>query len=503
MGFGLLLVAVLGGPLAAVGRLPGMLATTAGDVVFAIGLAATQLGIALFCAFTWRVFRSDSLWATLLLLGVAGALGAEWLGLLNASSRASTMEEILPHTRPWAIAIVVTLAVAFAWTGSESFAALPALAPPARPRARRPGGGEPHAAVGDRGLRDGRAVLCHRGLHAGRARAAPACAAARGHRHGRVVREHLLDARLPAAGLVPRGGAQALRRARRAGRAGVGPARQYTHSPAWKRKISEMASAPIPDSSRRSPPRSAARSSGGRRPRAPARCPSAAARSRTRRGSPCGRPARPLRPPASGGRASRARRRGRRPRSRDPARAAPAAAAARRSCAPARAERAERARRAAPGAGTPRRGASPRSGASSGPGPSLVQLHHPHLARCGLDAEVAEHALVEVSVHDAQRSVGVLRRRCPRRTTSVSFFASTGSFATPGSTCTSMKRPGTTRPPPRPPRGASGSGPGSPRCALPPRSRPPPCARSSLRSCLPCPRRWCRRGRSACRASRP
>ena len=122
MGFGLLLVAVLGGPLAAVGRLPGMLATTPGDVVFAIGLAATQLGIALFCAFTWRVFRSDSLWATLLLLGMAGALGAEWLGLLNASSRGSTMEEILPHTRPWAVAIVATLAVAFGWTGGESFA---------------------------------------------------------------------------------------------------------------------------------------------------------------------------------------------------------------------------------------------------------------------------------------------------------------------------------------------------------------------------------------------
>jgi hypothetical protein len=122
MGLGLLLVAVLGGPLAAVGRLPGLLATPLGDVVFAVGLAATQLGIALFCAFTWRVFRSDSLWATLLLLGVAGALGAEWLGLLNASSRASTMEEILPHTRPWAIAIVTTLALAFGWTGGESLA---------------------------------------------------------------------------------------------------------------------------------------------------------------------------------------------------------------------------------------------------------------------------------------------------------------------------------------------------------------------------------------------
>ena len=122
MGLGLLLVAVLGGPLAAVGRLPALLGTAPGDVVFAVGLAATQLGIALFCAFTWRVFRSDELWATLLLVGLVGALGVEWLGLLHASARGATMEEILPHTRPWAIAIVTSLALAFGWTAGESFA---------------------------------------------------------------------------------------------------------------------------------------------------------------------------------------------------------------------------------------------------------------------------------------------------------------------------------------------------------------------------------------------
>ncbi len=122
MGLGLLLVAVLGAPLAAVGRLPGMLGTAPGDFLFALGLAATQLGIALFCAFTSRVFRRDALWATLLLVVVAAALGAEWLGLLHASERGATMEQILPHTRPWGIAILATLAFAFGWTGCESFA---------------------------------------------------------------------------------------------------------------------------------------------------------------------------------------------------------------------------------------------------------------------------------------------------------------------------------------------------------------------------------------------
>ena len=122
MGLGLVLVAVLGGPLAFVGRLPALVATPLGDGLFALGLASTQTGIALFCVFTWLVFRRDSLWATLLLVLAVGALGVEWLGLLHASARGTTMEEILPHTRPWGVAIVSTLALAFAWTGGEAWA---------------------------------------------------------------------------------------------------------------------------------------------------------------------------------------------------------------------------------------------------------------------------------------------------------------------------------------------------------------------------------------------
>lgn len=121
MGLGLVGVAVLGGPLAFVGRLPALVATPLGDGLFAVGLAATQTGIALFCVFTWLVFRRDALWATLLLVLAVGALGVEWLGLLHASARGTTMEEILPHTRPWGVAIVSTLALAFAWTGCEAW----------------------------------------------------------------------------------------------------------------------------------------------------------------------------------------------------------------------------------------------------------------------------------------------------------------------------------------------------------------------------------------------
>ena len=122
MGLGLVLVAVLGGPLAFLGRLPAWVGTPAGDAVFAAGLAAVQTGIAMFGVFTWLVFRRDALWATLLLVWLVGALGVEWLGLLQASARGATLEEILPHTRPWGVAIVVTVALAFGWTAWEALA---------------------------------------------------------------------------------------------------------------------------------------------------------------------------------------------------------------------------------------------------------------------------------------------------------------------------------------------------------------------------------------------
>jgi hypothetical protein len=121
IGLGLVGVTALGTPLSFAGRLPVVVATPFGDGLFAAGLAATQAGIACFCVFTWLVFRRDALWATLLLVLLVGALGAEWLGLLHASARGATMEEILPHTRPWGVAIVSTLGLAFAWTGAEAF----------------------------------------------------------------------------------------------------------------------------------------------------------------------------------------------------------------------------------------------------------------------------------------------------------------------------------------------------------------------------------------------
>lgn len=122
IGLGLLLLAVVGGPLAAIGRLPALVGTATGDLLFATGLAVVQAGIGLFFAFNWRVFRPHSRLAAAAVAAAGLALALEWLGLVRASAGGRTMEEILPHTRPFGIAIVLTLAAAFAWTAFESFA---------------------------------------------------------------------------------------------------------------------------------------------------------------------------------------------------------------------------------------------------------------------------------------------------------------------------------------------------------------------------------------------
>jgi hypothetical protein len=120
MGAGLLAIAALGLPAVAVARLPGLVATPAGDALFGAGLALSLGGIGHVHAFTFLVFRREETWAQALLVAVGLALAVEWMGLMEASGAGATLAEILPHTRPWAIAVVATVAVGFAWTAAES-----------------------------------------------------------------------------------------------------------------------------------------------------------------------------------------------------------------------------------------------------------------------------------------------------------------------------------------------------------------------------------------------
>jgi hypothetical protein len=120
IGMGVVLVTVIGLPLAVAGRLPRTVATPFGDAVFGVGLVCVCAGITLFFVFTTRVFHARARWARAaeFALGIVMALIAA--GLIRAASLGSDVTEVIGHTRPWAIAVVGMLAAAFGWSGCES-----------------------------------------------------------------------------------------------------------------------------------------------------------------------------------------------------------------------------------------------------------------------------------------------------------------------------------------------------------------------------------------------
>jgi hypothetical protein len=120
LGIGLVLMSVVGLPLAALGRLPSTVGTPMGNAVFALGLSSACIGIALLFVFTASVFHSGRRSARSAVVVAALVMATIDLGLLQAASQGSTLAEILPHTRPWGIGVIAMVVVAFTWTGFES-----------------------------------------------------------------------------------------------------------------------------------------------------------------------------------------------------------------------------------------------------------------------------------------------------------------------------------------------------------------------------------------------
>jgi len=120
LGIGLVLMSVVGMPLAVFGRLPSTVGTPLGNAFFALGLSLVCVGIVLLFAFTSSVFHSENRSARRALVAAALIMAALDLGLIHAASQGSTLAEIIPRTRPWAIGIIAMVVMAFAWTGFES-----------------------------------------------------------------------------------------------------------------------------------------------------------------------------------------------------------------------------------------------------------------------------------------------------------------------------------------------------------------------------------------------
>lgn len=118
-GAGLLCLGVVGHPFSVLGRLPALVNTLPGNVLFGIGMATTAAGVALMYEFTRRTFRPGDAWALGLVIVAALASSIEAAGLMTATAGAARVDDILPRARPWTIAICLTLAGSFAWTTVE------------------------------------------------------------------------------------------------------------------------------------------------------------------------------------------------------------------------------------------------------------------------------------------------------------------------------------------------------------------------------------------------
>ncbi len=120
MGLGLVLISLLGMPLAALARLPIWLGNPLADVAFAMGLTLACTGIALIFVFTWSVFRRHERWATALVIAASLALSGFAAGLSIAGSGQQSLADVLPRTRPWALGVVAMVILGFGWTALES-----------------------------------------------------------------------------------------------------------------------------------------------------------------------------------------------------------------------------------------------------------------------------------------------------------------------------------------------------------------------------------------------
>ncbi len=120
LGSGIMLIACLGLPLSALGRMPQQTGTPLGDSLLAIGVSSSCVGIELLFVFSWSVFRRHSPSARALVTATGVTLAATAFGLIRVGIGGTSLTEIQVHTRPYAVMMVLMVSSAFAWSAAES-----------------------------------------------------------------------------------------------------------------------------------------------------------------------------------------------------------------------------------------------------------------------------------------------------------------------------------------------------------------------------------------------
>lgn len=110
----------VGYPLAGASRVPAMVMTNEGALLFAIGTIGMVVGIAALARFPYVVFRPGKRWASALsvVIALTGAIGGAGAGLVGAL--APTREAMIANIQPWTIALVASVGASYVWNGLES-----------------------------------------------------------------------------------------------------------------------------------------------------------------------------------------------------------------------------------------------------------------------------------------------------------------------------------------------------------------------------------------------
>ncbi|MEM9174187.1 MAG: hypothetical protein AAGC67_03060 [Myxococcota bacterium] len=110
----------IGFPLTGASRVPAMVMTIEGALLYAIGTIGIVVGVGALARFPYVVFRAGKSWARFLsvAIGLTGMAGGTGAALVVAF--APNRESMIAGIQPWAIALVTAVCASYCWNGFES-----------------------------------------------------------------------------------------------------------------------------------------------------------------------------------------------------------------------------------------------------------------------------------------------------------------------------------------------------------------------------------------------
>lgn len=107
-------------PLFVLSRAPAVFGSSTGNYVATIGATMLSTAVMALYVFTWVVFRQREGMAVLFVAAGSSLAYGAGVGLVVSGWDAHSMQEALPWMRPYAIAMLVSIGLAFGWSSVEA-----------------------------------------------------------------------------------------------------------------------------------------------------------------------------------------------------------------------------------------------------------------------------------------------------------------------------------------------------------------------------------------------